>query len=1706
MKPIFAELGTFKRPARTPLVIFCHDMAGGYHDYDVSIGKIHAFPTYRFIHWNLVDIFVYFSHHFVTIPPISWIGVAHRNGVRVYGTVIIELDRRNPCPAFNAIFDINAKECCISHPSQFAQKLEAVRQHCGFEDSREEDFPEGSSLFTMSKKLGVRGYMVMLFSRRYFRRYDAVTKNGMLDWQNALSSENIHFFRSCFDGIFLNYVWTPELLASTQNLALSADESMRIFVGVDCFGRGCPGGGGFGTKNALELIIKASANNGDPVYEISSIYQLDYNFWSPIMPLLSRIRAAGSSSRHFYRPLSPWNGLLYSNFSLGLGLFDENSNTFSPWSRLVDQQVLPTCRVLFNEPSGTGKDFTLKVIPDFTDYYSPGSSLRLHIVPLSDVKKDLVLELFLFPNLSLSPIATLTIVMKIETSRSFVKVFADLCTISWDRIYVAEEYPVTSRQYLESEAVTAAMIALQILSFASCRFAWFPVVASRDMRCLSSLHHGDRFPPHLQSVGLAANQLLMHVPRLPQKLRRGEGVGGGPTGRISWLRRCVSALVDEERIELPWPVALETRQYTERLIQEAVRTELATPDLSQFSSLEDLFHSPWNTYPELSALLELSAFWLQKPELVTKLLKVLVPRYRFYNRSYTRIFRLQRPPYPNPHAFIAQGFGVLELHGNPWPPIGKPHLPKQVVEQVGSSFSLEPFKNKYFINVLVSAARDASQKIKSQVTCQCSVVSQHRPPSSTSIAATHYSALNLFETQKTYQPSVVEDPKVCAPLWRAAMESRKSSNINRKKFSMILPPPNITGDLHLGHALTVSIQDAICRWQFMQGRDVAWIPGLDHAGLATEMTVERYLERHMKASGSSNLRRSLGREAFIKEIWRWKESKKSSILNQLNRLGLLLDWSAEYFTFSPEHNKAVNEALFRLSEAGLLYRTKSLISWCCHLQSAISDIEVEHKEITKFTVLPVPGYAKKQAFGYVDVFDYKLTDGLTRVPVATTRLETMLGDTALAVHPNDTRYAHLIGKFAEHPFIKNRVIPIIADAKHVDPNQGTGVVKVSPGHSSVDFEMAEGGKRLDMVNILADDGSLHAVCGEFAGLPRFEARTVVAQRLAAMGLYRGRFGIGEATEFLAPVSPISLPVCSRSGDIIEPLLREQWFIATTVMANAAYEASISYRYGSLRISPPCHEATWREWLALGRQRDWCISRQVWWGHRIPAYRIPEEHRPQSNDSVSTTSNWIIARDHDEARKLIAERCNCSIGDVPVNLEQDTDVLDTWFSSALLPFSAFGWPQEEDDGPVKLKDQVLLHGLICDANGQKMSKSKGNTIDPLNLIDGVGNLKPFFAQHQLGRGDGSDSVEGIRNLGADAVRASLLATDFTRSTIVYTEEGALDFRRFGNKVRLSYLSLSSLFALLLPLLTPSLQVWQSMRFLTSEMTRTGLSIDLERHSIDLMWDKLLTQKATEVPLLDKWILQRVAHLARRFNTSFENLCSGRSRDQALHNCIADLRLWWTEDLCSVYLEVVKHRLRINGGDKENLDTLVTCFLCGLRLLHPIMPHLSEVLCQLLLNDGHSLLLHQFPRATSTLTSGDIDFVSDAIAAVSRLKSWRVLLGLGKAHTNTIGVSGQSANEQHEAVIMELCSALSGLRRIDVVSTSLISIPCGAGISLSFEPKGVNFKTAAETLKCRLSKLSRKAEILSLKKQTKAYSENGELSHSEASKVHVTWALT
>nr|VZI34787.1 unnamed protein product [Spirometra erinaceieuropaei] len=861
-----------------------------------------------------------------------------------------------------------------------------------------------------------------------------------------------------------------------------------------------------------------------------------------------------------------------------------------------------------------------------------------------------------------------------------------------------------------------------------------------------------------------------------------------------------------------------------------------------------------------------------------------------------------------------------------------------------------------------------------------------------------------YETHRQYQPQVVEDPRLCASLWRDCLAKKPKVG---KPFCMLLPPPNITGDLHLGHALTAAIQDAICRWQHMNGRDVLWIPGMDHAGLATQMIVERHLFGHnCKHQGSLNPRLQMGREAFVQEVWKWKDSKETSILAQLHRLGLVLDWSREYFTLSP----------------------------------------VEHKVLTEMTKLPVPGYADPQPFGYVDVFDYRLASKCGRspgtVPVATTRLETMLADTALAVHPKDTRYAHLIGQHVLHPFCNSRPIPIIADDVHVDPNQGTGVVKVSPGHSMIDWEIATK-HGLKAISMLDDDGTVNIVGGpEFQDLPRFTARQRLVERLTELGLYRGRFGVGQSTEFLAPVGTISLPVCSRSGDVVEPLLRQQWFVNTDSMAEAALRA---VQTGQLRISPSFHEPTWCEWLTPERRRHWCISRQVWWGHRMPAYRIPEKAFADSQSYEA----FNLSRFY------------------PLSLmETGQDILFFWVARmVMLAIQLTG----------KLPfNKILLHGLICDSSGQKMSKSRGNTIDPLQLIEGVGKLK----QHQIG--------PGISSLGADALRASLLAADFTRPAVAYSEEYALDYRRFCNKV------------------------WQSMQFLLSVMTREAsaestLTVDTEN-----LWSRLLQPLSTceETSLVDLWILYRLAQRSSQFNRTFNNLCSGSSTAEdvspshSLHNCVSDLRYWWTQELCSVYLEVVKQRLRpphSSSTPTACLDVLIHCFLCGLRLLHPISPHLSEVLWQslspMLALPRESLLLQPYPKDVLASVHPDFEalsaYIESLLAASSRVTSWRLTLGLNKSSKAAVGLlllqPWQPRPEDvinpraREVAAREITYSLTGLRCIDQ-QASFMTVPCGSDIHLHFDPEDVDFSAAETSLNSRLANQLKKAKAVEKKALT------------------------
>jgi valyl-tRNA synthetase len=583
----------------------------------------------------------------------------------------------------------------------------------------------------------------------------------------------------------------------------------------------------------------------------------------------------------------------------------------------------------------------------------------------------------------------------------------------------------------------------------------------------------------------------------------------------------------------------------------------------------------------------------------------------------------------------------------------------------------------------------------------------------------------------TYQPKYVE------AAWQSWWEKCGFYTANttsalkageEDKFVMVIPPPNVTGSLHLGHALTVAIEDCLTRWHRMNGKITLWVPGTDHAGIATQSVVEKRLK---KEEGID--RKDMGREEFVKQVWQWKEVYGGKITGQIRSLGASVDWKREAFTMDDNLGRAVTEAFCRFYEDGILYRDTRLINWSCALQSAISEIEVDYVDIEKRTFLSVPNHTLKPnyEFGVITSFAYPI-DGMPgeEIVIATTRLETMLGDTAVCVHPDDARYKHLHGKFVKSPFV-DRKIPIITDATLVDMDFGTGAVKVTPAHDPNDYEC---GKRhgLEFIIMMTEDGRIAANGGQFAGMMRYDARLAMEEALEKVGLYRGK-----------EPNKMRLGKCSRSGDIIEPMLTPQWYVSCNNMAKRATDA---VRNGELKLEPKTHEATWFRWL--DNIRDWCISRQLWWGHRIPAYfaRITGEEPALDRNEPGNNKRWFIARTREAALSKAAEALG--VPPAQIELEQDEDVLDTWFSSGLFPFSVFGWPNASDDlsafYPTQLLETgldilffwvarmvmmglqltdklpfktVYLHAMVRDKYGRKMSKSLGNVIDPLEVIQG-----------------------------------------------------------------------------------------------------------------------------------------------------------------------------------------------------------------------------------------------------------------------------------------------------------------------------------------------------------------------------------------------------
>jgi valyl-tRNA synthetase len=740
------------------------------------------------------------------------------------------------------------------------------------------------------------------------------------------------------------------------------------------------------------------------------------------------------------------------------------------------------------------------------------------------------------------------------------------------------------------------------------------------------------------------------------------------------------------------------------------------------------------------------------------------------------------------------------------------------------------------------------------------------------------------------------DPKTTEAKWQKYWEENQifkaDPNRSGKPYSMVIPPPNVTGSLHMGHALGQTIMDILVRYHRMKGRNTLWLPGTDHASIA----VSTMLDKQLKAEGKT--RKDLGREKYLERAWQWKQDSEGTIVNQLRRLGVSVDWSRERFTMDEGLSNAVVDAFVRLYEEGLIYRGEYMVNWCPATQSAVSDLEVENQEVN----------------GNLWHFRYPLTDGSGHVEVATTRPETMLGDTAVAVNPNDERYKHLIGKTLTLP-IMGREIPIIAD-ELVDPEFGTGCVKVTPAHDPNDFQMGQR-HNLPFITIMNKDGTLNENAGSYQGQDRFEARKKVVQQLEAEG-------------FLVKVEDYkhTVPYSDRGKVPIEPLLSTQWFVKIRPLADRAL-AFLDQKHSPIFV-PERWTKVYRDWLV--KLEDWCISRQLWWGHRIPAWYAVSE----TDGEITDNTPFVVAHNEEEAKaKAIAQ-----FGE-NVKLEEEGDVLDTWFSSGLWPFSTMGWPEETVDlktyyptttlvtgfdiiffwvarmtmmaghftGEMPF-ETVYIHGLVLDENGKKMSKTAGNGIDPLLLMDKYG-------------------------------------TDALRYTLVREVAGA------GQDIRMEYDRKTDESASVQASRNFANKLWNAARFVmmnldgkTPQELGTPLSPPLVRGAGGV--------EALEMS--DSWILSRFQQVVRQTNNSLNNYGLGEAA-KGLYDFI------WG-DFCDWYIELVKSRLREDASStSRNVARATLAYVLEgiLKLLHPFMPHITEEIWHTLTQKSDEVLaLQPYPE--------------------------------------------------------------------------------------------------------------------------------------------------
>ena len=738
------------------------------------------------------------------------------------------------------------------------------------------------------------------------------------------------------------------------------------------------------------------------------------------------------------------------------------------------------------------------------------------------------------------------------------------------------------------------------------------------------------------------------------------------------------------------------------------------------------------------------------------------------------------------------------------------------------------------------------------------------------------------ELAKTYEPREVEDR--IYEFWTKGNYFHAEPDPKKKPYTIVIPPPNITGQLHMGHALDETLQDILIRWRRMQGYCALWLPGTDHASIATEAKIVEA----MRKEGVT--KEEIGREAFLERAWDWKRQYGGRIVEQLKKLGSSCDWERERFTLDEGCSKAVREVFVRLYEKGLIYRGERIINWCPHCKTSISDAEVEFEEKA----------------GHFWHLRYPFKDGSGYLELATTRPETMLGDTAVAVHPDDERYQGIIGKTLILPLV-GREIPVVADT-YVEKDFGTGVVKITPAHDPNDFEV---GLRhnLEIINVMNEDGSINENGGKYCGMSGLDARRAIVRDLEEQG-------------FLVRVEDIkhNVGTCYRCGTVVEPRVSKQWFVKMKPLAEPAVDC---VRDGRIQFIPERMNKTYYNWME--NIKDWCISRQLWWGHRIPAWYCPD------------CDEMIVARETPHA----CPKCGST------NLHQDEDTLDTWFSSALWPFSTLGWPEKTKEleyfyptdtlvtgydiiffwvarmifsGLEHMKEvpfkTVFFHGLVRDAQGRKMSKSLGNGIDPLEVI----------AQY-----------------GADALRFTLVTGISPGNDTRFSTERVEASRNFANKL------------------------WNASRFILMNIEGKDVKNELPAHL------------ATE----DKWILSAFNRVAKEVNENLEKFELGIAA-QKLYDF-----LW--DQFCDWFIEIAK--IRLTGDDEkaaqEVRQVLVWVMTRTLAMLHPFMPYITEEIWQTMPHDGEALIVDAYPAYDPALefpeASARMESVMAAVRAVRNRRS-------------------------------------------------------------------------------------------------------------------------